>query len=217
MKTVLCFGDSNTWGFDPAATAASPFPIRHAPEVRWTGVLARVLGPGWRVIEEGQNGRTTVHDDPFAVARNGADYLPACLESHKPLDLVVMMLGTNDLKPAFSVSPKEIAMGAGVLAQMILRSDAGLNGGAPKLLLVCPPAVGNVDHLPDFAEKFAGADERSKRLPAHYAALAAQLGVPYLDSQSVVVPSTVDAVHLDPSEHEKLGCAIAAKVLEIAP
>jgi lysophospholipase L1-like esterase len=216
MKTVLCFGDSNTWGYDPIASASSPFPLRHGPDVRWTGILARMLGPGWRVIEEGQNGRTTVHDDPFGVARNGSDYLPACLESHKPLDLVAMMLGTNDLKTAYSVSPKEICLGASMLAQTILRSDAGLSGAAPKLLLVCPPAIGQVDQLPELREKFAGADERSKRLPAHYAALAAQLRIAYLDSQAVVVPSPVDAIHLEASEHEKLGRAIAAKVIEIA-
>ncbi len=92
MKTVLCFGDSNTWGYDPDASLASPFPIRHPHDVRWTGVLARELGAGWRVIEEGQNGRTTVFEDPHTPHRKGLDYLPAALESHKPLDAVVLML-----------------------------------------------------------------------------------------------------------------------------
>ena len=110
MKTILCFGDSNTWGFIPESITA-PFPARHPHDVRWTGILARELGPNLRVIEEGQNGRTTVHDDPFAAARNGKLVLPAILESHKPLDLVVLMLGTNDLKNVFGVSPGEIAMG----------------------------------------------------------------------------------------------------------
>jgi lysophospholipase L1-like esterase len=94
MQTILCFGDSNTWGYDPKATASAPFPIRYAPDVRWTGVLAKELGADFRVIEEGQNGRTTVHDDPIAHApRNGRHVLPVILESHKPIDLVVMMLG----------------------------------------------------------------------------------------------------------------------------
>ena len=101
MKTILCFGDSNTWGFDPDATASSPYPIRHAHDVRWTGVLARELGQEFHVIEEGQNGRTTVHEDPIVQHRNGRTYLPPCLESHKPIDLVVLMLGTNDLKAMF--------------------------------------------------------------------------------------------------------------------
>jgi lysophospholipase L1-like esterase len=78
MKTILCFGDSNTWGFIPESITA-PFPARHSHDVRWTGILARELGPNVRVIEEGQNGRTTVHDDPFAAARNGKLVLPAIL------------------------------------------------------------------------------------------------------------------------------------------
>ena len=89
MKTVLCFGDSNTWGYDPEASFGQPFPVRFAHDVRWTGVLARELGTGWRVIEEGQNGRTTVFDDPLVPSRRGLDYLPAAIESHKPLDAEV--------------------------------------------------------------------------------------------------------------------------------
>ena len=214
MKTILCFGDSNTWGYDPAATAGAPFPIRHPHDVRWTGVLARELGAAFRVIEEGQNGRTTVHDDPFAIARNGRAYLPACLESHKPLDLVVLMLGTNDLKNAYASSPGEIATGAGVLARMILQSDAGIGGRAPKLLLVCPPAVGNTSRVPEISEKFTDGAARSLKLPARYEALAGQLGCAFLDSQTVVTPSPIDGIHLEASEHEKLGRAVAAKIRE---
>jgi lysophospholipase L1-like esterase len=137
MKTILCFGDSNTWGFDPTSITTA-FPARHPIDVRWTGVLARELGPDFRIIEEGQNGRTTVHHDPFNVARRGLDYLPACLESHKPIDLVVMMLGSNDLKAVFNVPPSEVASGAGVLARMIVTSQAGPDNRAPQLLLLCP-------------------------------------------------------------------------------
>lgn len=216
MKTILCFGDSNTWGYDPAATAAAPFPIRHPHDVRWTGILARELGDEWRVIEEGQNGRTTVHDDPFNVARNGKEFLPACLESHKPIDIVVMMLGTNDLKNMFSVSPGEIATGASVLANMILQSNAGLNGKAPRLLLVCPAAIGDMSRAPEIAEKFSDAKARSQALPKRYEAVAAQLGCAYLNSQEVVEPSPLDGIHLEAGEHTKLGKAIAAAVKKMA-
>ena len=71
---------------------------RHAPDVRWTGVLRRRLGEGWEVLEEGMNGRTTVFDNPMSPGRNGSAYLLTCLETHKPLDLVILMLGTNDLR-----------------------------------------------------------------------------------------------------------------------
>jgi lysophospholipase L1-like esterase len=215
MKTVLCFGDSNTWGFIPESITA-PYPARHPHDVRWTGVLAKKLGPGFRVIEEGQNGRTTVHDDPFAAVRNGKAVLPALLESHKPLDLVVMMLGTNDLKAVFGVSPGEIAAGVKVLAQMILASDSGPKAKPPKLLLLCPPAIGQHNHLPDIAAKFPNAFNDSRELPRHYEALASSLGCPYLNTQPLVTAGS-DGIHLDATAHATLGKAVATLVKSILP
>src|SRR3954462_1773041 len=98
MKTIVCFGDSNTWGYDPASNG------RFGPTNRWTGVLQTALGSDYRVIEEGLNGRTTTVDDPIHDHRNGRHYLPPCLESHAPFDLVTIMLGTNDLKARFNSS-----------------------------------------------------------------------------------------------------------------
>ena len=91
MKTILCFGDSNTWGYNPENGQ------RFGPEERWTGILRNSLGEDYRVIEEGLNGRTTLWDDPIAGFKNGLDYLMPCLESHMPFDLITIMLGTNDL------------------------------------------------------------------------------------------------------------------------
>lgn len=210
MKTVLCFGDSNTWGFVPESILA-PCPERHPHDVRWTGILACELGSDFRVIEEGQNGRTTVHDDPFAVSRNAKPVLPALLESHKPLDLVVLMLGTNDLKHVFGVSPGEIAMGVKVLAQMILSSDAGIASKPPKLLILCPPAIGDQRHLPDIAAKFPNGRQDSRNLPKYYEALATSLGCGYLNTQSHIEPGS-DGIHLDAAAHDRLGHAVAAAV-----
>ncbi|MBK8040921.1 MAG: SGNH/GDSL hydrolase family protein [Verrucomicrobiaceae bacterium] len=211
MKNILCFGDSNTWGFIPESITES-YPRRHPHGVRWTGVLASELGDGFRVIEEGQNGRTTVHDDPFALVRNAKSILPAILESHKPLDLVVLMLGTNDLKNVFGVSPSEIAVGAKILSQAILNSDAGLAAKPPSLLLLCPPTVGQLSHLPDLEAKLTNAQARSQQLPKHYEAVAASLGCAYLNTQEIVTPSPVDGIHLDAAAHQTLGLAIAAKI-----
>ena len=211
MKNILCFGDSNTWGFIPESITES-FPRRHPHDVRWTGVLARELGEGFKVIEEGQNGRTTVHDDPFALVRNAKAVLPAILESHKPLDLVVLMLGTNDLKNVFGVSPSEIAVGVKVLAQTILTSDAGLSAKPPRLLLMCPPTVGPLSHLPDLEAKLTDALNRSQQLPKHYEAVAAALGCAYLNTQEIIAPSPVDGIHLDAAAHQTLGQAVAAKI-----
>ena len=108
MKTILCFGDSNTWGCKPITTPGVF--ERHPPEVRWPGVFREQLGPGYTVIEEGANGRTTVHNDPFEGAHlNGRTYFSPCLETHMPLDLVIIMLGTNDLKPRFGLNAFDIA------------------------------------------------------------------------------------------------------------
>ena len=211
MKNILCFGDSNTWGFIPESLTES-YPRRHPHDVRWTGVLARELGEGFRIIEEGQNGRTTVHDDPFALVRNAKAVLPALLESHKPLDLVVLMLGTNDLKNVFGVSPSEIAAGAKILVQTVLGSDAGLAAKPPRLLLMCPPTIGQLSHLPDLEAKLTDAQARSQQLPKHYEAVAATLGCAYLNTQEIITPSSVDGIHLDAAAHQKLGKAVAEKI-----
>lgn len=210
MKNLLCFGDSNTWGFIPESISA-PYAERHPPAVRWTGVLARELGAGFHVIEEGQNGRTTVHDDPFVPGRNGRSVLPTLLESHKPLDLVVLMLGTNDLKAVFGVSPCEVAAGVKVLAQMILSSSAGINSRPPKLLLLCPPTIIARPHLPDISAKLPNAPHDSRQLPKHYEALATALGCSFLNTQDIVEPGS-DGLHLDAAAHDKLGRAVAAAV-----
>ncbi|MGA2640810.1 MAG: GDSL-type esterase/lipase family protein, partial [Spirochaetia bacterium] len=109
MREILCFGDSNTWGYDPVTQGRFP------GDVRWTGVLQAALGPGFRVIEEGLNGRTTVWEDPVEGDKMGKRHLPPCLESQAPLDLVVLMLGTNDTKERYSAPPADIAAGVGVL------------------------------------------------------------------------------------------------------
>lgn len=213
MPTILCFGDSNTWGYDPAATAASPFPLRYAPEVRWPGVLARELGNGWRVIEEGQNGRAAVHEDRTALAsRCGRDYLLPCLESHHPLDVVAIMLGTNDLKACHHLPAPDIANGVGVLVQLILRSTAGPGARAPKVLVICPAAIGNLDSMPDLATRFAGARERSLDLPRLYAAMSALHGVEFLNAQEMTSVSPMDGLHFTAQDHAALGRAVADKL-----
>jgi lysophospholipase L1-like esterase len=216
MKTILCFGDSNTWGFDPAATVNSPFPVRYAPDVRWTGVMARELGAEYRIIEEAQNGRTAVLDDGTVVAcRNAKRYLPTCLDSHKPIDLVVLMLGTNDVKAQFSQPVADVANGVALLVKMILQSESGPNAKAPRVLLVAPPAIGEKSGIADFDTRFAGSREKSLHFPRLYSTLAKQLGVSYASAQDFVQPSDIDGIHLDRGEMEKLGLGIAGAVCAI--
>ncbi len=207
MKTVLCYGDSNTWGFDPGTGE------RFAPDVRWPGVLARGLGDGFRVVEEGLSGRTTVRDDPIEGAhKNGRTYLRACLESHKPIDLVALMLGTNDLKQRFGASASDIAQGAASLAEEVMRGGCGPGGGAPAVLLISPPPLGRLTEL---AEMFEGSAEKSVRFAGHYRRFADQYGCWFLDASEIIVSSDLDGIHFEEKEHNKLGEAVAARVAEI--
>ena len=203
MKRILCYGDSNTWGFDAKTQD------RFDDQTRWTRILAQNLGAGYEVIEEGLNGRTTVWDDPIEGHKNGLTYLIPCLESHRPLDLVVLMLGTNDLKQRFSLSAFDIAQGAAVLVRTIQSSQTGRDGAPPITLLMAPPPTTT---LTEYAEMLEGAGPKSARFAAHYGGVAKQLGCPFLDTGAVIVSSPLDGVHFEASEHLKLGQAVAAKV-----
>lgn len=205
-RTVLCFGDSNTWGFDPASKGRFP------PDVRWTGVLQTELGGEYRILEEGLNGRTTVWDDPIEEYRNGKAYLIPCLDSHRPLDLVVLMLGVNDLKKRFSVSALDVGRSVGLLLDVIARSGAGPDASAPRALLLCPAPFGKLTEL---AEMFEGAAEKSGRLARYYEDQARVHGAEFLDTGGLICSSDLDGIHYEAAEHRKLGRAVAQKVREV--
>lgn len=205
-KTILCYGDSNTWGYDPATKERFP------EDVRWVGRLRRRLGEGFEIISEGLNGRTTVWDDPIEEYRNGKTYLRPCLESHRPIDLVVLMLGTNDLKKRFSVSAFDIGRSVGLLLDIIHKSGTGPKAGAPKILLISPPPVGR---LTEFAEMFEGAPAKSKLLAKHYSEQAKLYDCEFLDAGRVIRSSDIDGIHLEAEEHTKLAEAIAEIVRKL--
>ena len=211
MKNILCYGDSNTWGCVPITTFdnVSRFNVR----TRWAGVMRDMLGEDYWVVEEGLNGRTTVWEDPISLNRNGYAYLLPCLETHQPLDLVVVMLGTNDLKHRFGKSAYDIASGTGFLAEAILGSQTGPDGSAPQGLLMCPPPTAVL--VPLFADMFEGAYEKSRQLVGHYRKVADDLGVHFLDAGSIIQSSQVDSIHFDADQHQKLGQAVAEKVRDI--
>ena len=206
MKTVLCYGDSNTWGSDPETGE------RFARDVRWPGVMVRELGGEYHVIEEGLPGRTTVWEDPIeGHYKDGRAYLTPCLESHRPVDLVTIMLGTNDLKERFAASASDIAQAAASLAEMVLRSRCGPDNGTPEVILISPPPVGR---LTDFAGMFRGAQEKSLMFSEHYRRNAEGEGCGFLDAGEYIASSDMDGIHLEVEAHRKLGEAVAARVRE---
>jgi lysophospholipase L1-like esterase len=207
MRTVMLFGDSNTHGTKPLPDLGAS--ERFGRLERWPG-LVRAHLPDWEVIEEGHPGRTTVHDDPVEGAhRNGLTVLPALLESHRPLDLVVVMLGTNDLKERFSVNATDIAHSLERLVQVILTSGAGPGGGAPGVLLICPPPIVEVGCL---AGMFAGGAVKSRGLADEVEKAARRAGVPFLDAGPLVTVSPIDGIHYDADANPVLAKAIAAAI-----
>lgn len=204
MKTILCYGDSNTWGSDPETGQRLP------PDVRWTGVMRLALGEGFTVIEEGLPGRTTVWDDPLEDGRNGRAYFLPCLESHTPLDLVLILLGTNDLKTRFALSPLEIAYGAAKLAYLALGSSAGPRDEAPQVMLLAPPPTKPLTDI--YAMTLVGAEVKSALFATCYRHVAEEIDCPFFDTGSVIESSAIDGIHFDREAHRALGLALANQV-----
>jgi lysophospholipase L1-like esterase len=206
VKTIVCFGDSNTWGFDPLQ--GSRFDIHQ----RWPGVLRNALSTEYWVVEEGMGGRTVVYDDLVEGFQCGRDYLIPCLKSHTPVDLVIIMLGTNDLKKRFSLPACDIAKGVNVLVDLVHKANFPPGYQAPQVLLIAPPPILEVGR---FKEIFAGGAEKSLELGQYYADIAGMSGCYFIDAGKIICSSPVDGIHLDPGEHFKLGQAVAEKVKEI--
>lgn len=208
-KTILCFGDSNTWGFIPGSDAE-----RYPPDVRWPGVMKTELGEGYHVIEEAQNGRMSAWDDPYEpMSKCGLDHLPVALESHMPVDLVIIMLGTNDLKNHMNHNAAVIAHGVATLVDRVLQSDVGPGKSAPAVLMICPARVSDGDC--PFWHLFDGAPAKSLELAGHYAEMAEDRGVEFLDAGKFVSCPEPDCIHLDDTGHVALGKAVAGKVGEM--
>jgi len=209
IRTILCYGDSNTHGTMPMPDLGSMG--RYDRQTRWPGQLAALL-PDWQVIEEGLPGRTTVHDDPVEGAhRNGLTVLPAILESHCPVDVVILMLGTNDLKQRFSVNALDIALSLERLVLAIRASGCGPGGTAPGVILVAPPPILEVQ---DLGVMFAGGEAKSQQLGARIAAVARGLGVPFVDAGSLIGVSEIDGIHYDEPAMAALAQAFAQAVTD---
>ncbi|MBI2085894.1 acylhydrolase [Candidatus Daviesbacteria bacterium] len=178
---ILCFGDSNTRGTTPTEN-------RYPANVRWTGLLQEKLGGGYYVIEEGLGGRTTV---------NGKTYLLPCLKTHNPIDLVILMLGTNDLQERFHQSPEEISTNLETLVKMIIEIGFDKNNKPPKIILLSPPLV---------------AEEKSRQLAKLYQAIAQKYGCEFIDIAKVVQPSKIDGLHLEPEAHSRIAGVLFEKI-----
>lgn len=199
MKTILCYGDSNTYGYNPVNG------LRYPADVRWTGRLQMLLGNDYKIIEEGCNGRTTVFDDPLEGWKNGLGYLRPCLNSHKPVDIVILMLGSNDLKETFHASAADIAAGAETLVQVIQEFTLEKQGFQAEVILVSPPEIGPNIHRSPFNTAFtASAIYRSKEFGKYYSQVAERRGCAFFDAAEWIQSSGTDSLHLTPGAHAML-------------
>jgi lysophospholipase L1-like esterase len=206
MKTILCYGDSNTYGYNPVNG------MRYAPDIRWTGRLQALLGSEYRVIEEGCNGRTTVYEDPVECWKSGLSYLRPCLNSHKPIDIVILMLGSNDLKEVFHATPEEIASGAGRLVDVIQEFTKEKQGYCPQIILISPPQIGTGIATSPFRGSFQeDSIARSGEFPKYYKRIAEEKGCIFLDAAEWVESSEEDSLHLSPEAH----AVLAEKLVEL--
>ena len=206
MRRILCFGDSNTFGTGPMENMLSD-PILSKNQ-RWAGVMASDLGDGWDVVVEGLPGRTTVFDDPVEGAyRNGLRSFHAVLESHRPIDLLIICLGTNDVKQRFNLGPQDVALGVSRLLQEAAKLEI-----VDRMLVICPPAV---RELGDLAEMFRGAEARCVGLPAQMGRFATENGAEFFDAGRVISVDPMDGVHWSAESHAILGRALAVRLGEI--
>lgn len=208
-RTLLCFGDSNTHGSPPLSRLGEPY-RRFGVDKRWPRLAVQALGPDWDLVEEGLPGRTAQFDDPvMGDHMNGTPGLKIALQSHGPIDVLAIMLGTNDTKACFSATPEKITGGIAGLLNIALSIEMQERHGGFKVLVICPPPVEEAGCL---AGIFFGGRERALALPPLYRRLADAMGVGFLDAGDVLSVSPIDGVHYDEAGHAALGAAVARAV-----
>ena len=215
MKRVLCFGDSNTYGANPEWTPDTPdVPVRQGADIRWPKVLQSLLGTAdYEIIEEGLCGRTTVYRDHAWPHCNGRDYLTPCILSHYPFDLLIIMLGTNDLKAVFAPCADACTLAMEELLKVACNPFLYGDRKVPKILLVSPIRIGeNLENSFMYGTYTENGRTVSKLLPACYRKLAERYGCAFFDAGSVAEPSPIDSIHMDAENHKKLAEALKAQV-----
>lgn len=208
MKNVLVYGDSISWGKRPGRGD------RYTRMDRWPTILQHELGRDYHVICEALCGRTTVYDTPGSPDRNGETFLPMLLETHSPLDIVVLMLGANDLQYHRHLEPRDAARGCMRLISIIQGSNAGPGGRSPEVILLAPPFIRQP--MGDATLYFNPEPTGTDGFGESYRIVAETMGCTFLDTSKVVEPSPLDGVHLDPKANVALGEAVVPLIQKYA-
>ncbi len=223
MKTILCYGDSNTNGCNPLCdirdwetVGKEKVPVRYERKVRWTGVLQKILGDDYYVIEEGLPGRTFVYDDAVLPYRSGKDYIRPCMMSHAPIDLLVVMLGTNDAKALFGSNEYSFAVGMEEFLKIVKDPSLWEPDQEIKILLIAPPPIGDaIETSPYYGMFDEGSVALSKKFAELYRKIAMVQGCYYLNAGDYAQPDPGDSIHFSVEDHRKLAEGIAVKIKEI--
>ena len=212
-KHIVCFGDSNTHGYCADPKDCADGTDRFNEEERWTCLLQKGLGEDYLVLEEGLSGRTTVFNDPLHECMSGLDVIYSTLMSHEPVDLLIIMLGTNDTKERLGVSAACISVG---MERLVMKAKTVMawRGGKPNILVICPPHIGEGLYLRLEADDMGlGCPQKSKELARYYSTMAAAQNCAFLDAEGVAEFNKIDCMHLTRKGHAQL----AEKLTELVP
>mgnify|MGYP000763194486 CR=1 FL=1 len=214
-KHIVCFGDSNTHGYCADPLDCADGKDRFNEDERWTCLLQKALGSEYLVIEEGLSGRTTVFPDPLHESMSGLDLIYSCLMSHEPVDLLIIMLGTNDTKERLGANAACIGIGMERLVAKA-RSVEAWRDGRPNILVISPPHIGDglLDN-PVGRPMGHGCPEKSRELAAYYKQLAERQGVAFLDAEGIGEFNLLDCMHLTRRGHRRLAGKLAVLVPEL--
>lgn len=214
-KHILCFGDSNTHGYCADPEDCSDGSTRFNEDERWTSLLQKALGDAYLVIEEGLSGRTTVFEDPLHEGMSGLSLIGPCMMSHEPIDLLVVMLGTNDTKERLGVNAACIGIGMERLLQKAAATPAWRS--RPNILLIAPPHIGEGLYLiPEGMPMGQGCPQKSRELARYYRALAERMGCAFLDAEGVAEFNKIDCMHFTKRGHQQLAERLAKMIPDLA-
>ncbi len=201
MKNIFCYGDSITYGFDPVTWG------RYEYDDRWTSALQKQLGSGYYVTVDALDGRTTCWDLPYLPYRNGSESLPMLLETNSPLDLIIIMLGANDMIKMLDKTAGDAVMGLMSLVIKINQSSCGRNGSPPKIIIICPPVFGKISEFMSIS--YSGKDDECNKLADLYRIFCNTFGCTFLDSNEFIKTSDPDGVHISKESQRILGMKVA--------
>ena len=214
-KHILCFGDSNTHGYCAEPHDSADGTDRFNEQERWTRLLENLLGEEYLILEEGLSGRTTVFQDPLTEGLCGLDSIYAALMCHEPVDLLIIMLGTNDTKERFGVNAECISKGMERLVNKA-KTVPAWSGKQPNILIICPPHIlDDLNNSPVLGIMGNGCPEKSRQLAPFYAQVAENLGCHFLDAEGLAEFNHADGMHLTRKGHSQLAAALAEKIPEL--